>query len=256
MAVAAEKAWVSGTPKLWMRHPGGARQCPGCHHPIIERLIAEVVEEMGIEDRMVIVAGIGCGARIFPMMNFDGLVAAHGRPPDVATAIKRSLKGRPIVATYQGDGDAISIGAGPLINAAARADKITIIMVNNINYGTTGGQMAPTSLLGQVTSTTPEGRDPSTGYPMHVPELLATIKGVAYTARTSVHTPANYQRTKKYLKAALQKQMDNTGFSLLEILSACPPDWRLNPIECLNFIQEKLIPEYPLGEYKNVDSTA
>ncbi|MFQ5827515.1 MAG: thiamine pyrophosphate-dependent enzyme [Dehalococcoidia bacterium] len=237
-----------------MRHPGGARQCPGCHHPIIERLIAEVVEEMGIEGRAVIVAGIGCGARIFPMMNFDGIVTAHGRPPDVATAIKRTLKGRPIVFTYQGDGDAIAIGAGSLINAAARAEKITIIMVNNINYGTTGGQMAPTTLLGQVTSTTPEGRDESTGYPMHVPELLATIKGVAYTARSSVHTPANYQRTKRYLKTALQKQMDNVGLSFLEVLSACPPDWRLTPVECLGFIEEKMIPEYPLGEFKNVES--
>ncbi|MDO8637406.1 MAG: thiamine pyrophosphate-dependent enzyme [Dehalococcoidia bacterium] len=253
MVETQEKIWVSGSPRLWFRHKSGARQCPGCHHPITERLIAEVVDEMGLENDIVLVTGIGCTSRAAGMFKFDAVLSAHGRPPDVATAIKRTLDGEPIVLTLQGDGDCISIGAGPFFNAVARAEKITVIMANNGNYGTTGGQMAPTTLLGQVTSTTPEGRTPHFGYPMHVPEMIAPLKGVAYAARGSVHTPANYQRTKKYLKTALQKQIDKVGFSFLEILSACPPDWHLNPVDSLKWIEDRMIPEFPLGEFKNVD---
>ena len=254
MTITAEKTWVSGTPKLWVRHPAGSRQCPGCHHPIIERLIAEVVEEMGLAKDFIMVVGVGCYSRAIAVLDFDGIFTAHGRPPDVATAIKRTLRGKPIVMTLQGDGDCLAIGAEPLMNTVARAEKITILMINNLNYGTTGGQMAPTTLVGQVTSTTPQGRDPAlTGFPVHAPESLAAYRGVAYTARGSVHTAANYQRAKKMLKAALQKQVDNIGLSFLELISACPPDWRLNPVESLKFIDEKVIPEYPLGEFKNLD---
>lgn len=249
----SEKVWVSGSPRLWFRHASGARQCPGCHHPITERAIAEVVDEMGLENDIVLVTGIGCTSRAVGMFKFDGVLSAHGRPPDVASAIKRTLDGEPIVLTLQGDGDCISIGAGPFFNAVARAEKITVIMANNGNYGTTGGQMAPTTLLGQVTSTTPSGRTPDFGYPMHIPEMIAPLKGVAYAARGSVHTAANYARTKKYLKTALQKQVDKVGFSFLEILSACPPDWHKTPLEALKWIEERMIPEYPLGEFKNVD---
>jgi 2-oxoglutarate ferredoxin oxidoreductase subunit beta len=180
-------------------------------------------------------------------------MAAHGRPPDVATAIKRALRGRPIVITLQGDGDCIAIGAEALISAASRGEKITIIMVNNANYGTTGGQMAPTTLLGQITTTTPQGRDTSSGFPIHVPEFLTSFKGVAYAARGSVHTPANYQRTKKYLKSAIKKQIDKVGLGFVEILAACPPDWHLSPVDSLKFIEEKMLPEFPLGEFKNIE---
>jgi len=171
----------------------------------------------------------------------------------VATAIKRVLRDEPIVFTVQGDGDCVAIGAGSLFNAVARAERISVFMVNNANFGTTGGQLAPTTLMGQVTTTTPRGRTPAEGYPVHVPEVLVNFKGVAYAARGAVHTPANYQRTKRYLKTAFQKQIDGVGFSFVEILAACPPDWHMTPVESLRFIEEKMIPEFPLGEFKNVD---
>ena len=249
-----DRTWVSGTPRLWVRHPAGCRQCPGCHHPIIERLIADVVGDLGVEDDTVFITGVGCSTRAFAVMDFDGISTAHGRAPDVGTAIKRTLHGRPVVITIQGDGDCIAIGAGSLLAAVGRAERITVFMANNGNFGTTGGQMAPTTLTGQITTTTPTGRDDSTGFPMHVPELLATLKGCAYSARGSVHTPANYQRTKKLMKTAVQKQIDDTGFSFVEILSACPPDWRLTPVESLKWIEEHMIPEFPLGEFKNIES--
>ena len=243
---------VSGSPKSWVRRPGGGLQCAGCHHPTVERLICETVEELEIEYKTIAVAGVGCSTRFVLPVDLDGMVTAHGRAPDVATGIKHSCPDT-IVFTVQGDGDCIAIGAGPLIGAASRAERLTIIMVNNANFGTTGGQMAPTSLIGQVTETTIEGRSSSSGYPMHVPELLATIRGVAYCARGAVNTPANYQRTKKYVRTAFQKQIDDVGLSFIEILSACPPNWRMTPLQSLKWIEENMIPEFPLGEFKNVD---
>ncbi|MDY6835135.1 MAG: thiamine pyrophosphate-dependent enzyme [Chloroflexota bacterium] len=248
----SNRVLVSGTPTQWVRRPGGNIQCAGCHHPSVERLICEVVEELEIADKTIAISGVGCSTRFTVPVDLDGLVTAHGRAPDAATGIKR-VHPDAMVFTVQGDGDCIAIGAGPLIGAVSRAERITVIMVNNANFGTTGGQMAPTSLMGQVTETTPQGRSASTGYPMHVPELLATVKGVAYCARCTVHTPANYQRTKKYVKSAFQKQLDNVGFSFVEILAACPPNWRMSPIQCLKWIEETMIPEFPLGEFKNVD---
>lgn len=256
MNTETERKQVSGTPRLYVRHPAGGRYCPGCHHPLVERLIAEVVEELNIEDDAVLVTGVGCSTRAYLVLDVDGIFAAHGRPPDVATAIKRSLHGRPIVITFQGDGDCIAIGADSLLNAVGRGERITVIMVNNGNYGMTGGQMAPTTLMGQHTTTTPTGRSEVAGYPMHVPELLATLKGCVYAARGSVHTPANYQRTRKFLKTAVLKQMNNVGFSFVEILSACPSDWHLSPVESLNWIEEHMIPEFPLGEFKDVERIA
>jgi len=186
-------------------------------------------------------------------MGFDFIMTAHGRPPDVATAIKRILK-YPLVFTIQGDGDCIAIGAGSLINAAIRGEKITIIMLNNTNYGTTGGQMSPTTLLEQRTSTSPMGREPQNyGYPVHVPELLATLKGVAYTARGAFNTPANFQRTKNYLKKAFEAQKENLGLTFVEIIVACPPNWHLSPVDSLKLIEDKVIPEFPLGEFKKYD---
>ena len=181
-------------------------------------------------------------------------MAAHGRCPDAATGIKRIYHGRPIVFTIQGDGDCIAIGTESLIHSGARSEKITVIMVNNGNYGTTGGQLAPTTVTGQVTTTTPEGRDPNRdGYPIHAAELVAQIKGTVYSARGAVNTPANFQRTEKYVKTAFQKQIDNVGFSFVEILSACPAGWRKTPLESLKWIEERMIPEFPLGEFKNID---
>lgn len=246
------KERVAGTPRLWVRHPAGARHCPGCHHPQVERLVCEVLEEMGLEGRAIGIAGVGCSTRFFTVVRVDGITTAHGHPPDVATGIKR-VRPDALVFTIQGDGDCIAIGAGALINAAARAEKITIVMVNNAGYGTTGGQMGPTTLMGQITSTTPLGRDPSSGYPVHVAELIAPMKGVVYSARGSLHTPAHYQRTKRYLKAAFQKQVEGVGLSFLEVLAACPPDWHLTPVECLQWIEEEMVKEFPLGEFKSVD---
>jgi len=245
---------VTGMPSLWVQRPIVIPFCQGCQHGSIGRLICENVEEMGLDDRAILVGGVGCHAVISFMVDFDSVQTAHGRPPDVASAIKRVLPGEPIVMTVQGDGDALSIGTEPLIQAAARAEKITVIVANNGCYGTTGGQMAPTTLIGQKTTTTPEGRNAIHGFPIRAAELLAGLQGVAYSARGTVSTPANYQRTKKYIKAALQKQVDGVGFSFVEIITACPPNWHLSPLECLRWIDEKVVQQFPLGEFKNVDS--
>jgi 2-oxoglutarate ferredoxin oxidoreductase subunit beta len=249
-----KRVWVSGTPKLWRHYPIAARQCPGCHSPIMERVICEVISEMGIEGNVICVTGIGCSALANFLFDFDSLKVAHGRPVDVATGVKRALHGRPVVFTLQGDGDCIGIGGGALIAAASRAERITVIMANNAVYGQTAGQMAPTTLLGQVTTTSPLGRDPEIqGYPIHAAELVASIKGTVYSVRTAVNNPTNYQRTKKYLKVAFQKQIDNIGFTFLEILEACPTLWRMSPIESLQWLENEMMAEFPLGEFKNVD---
>ena len=250
-----KKVKVAGTPRLWFHHPQGGKQCPGCGHPLVEKICCEVVEELGIEDRVIAITGVGCSTRAFLNFDFDGIMTAHGRAPDVATGIKRALRGWPIIFTIQGDGDCVAIGIEALLNAAFRGEKITIIMVNNANFGTTGGQMAPTTLPGQKTTTTPEGRDVQTfGFPVHAPELLAGIRGVVYAARGALNNPANWSRTKQYIKKALQKQIDGLGLSFVEVLSPCPPNWRMSPIEALKFIEEKMIPEFPLGEFKDVES--
>ncbi len=249
-----ERVWVSGTPKLWRYYALAARQCPGCHSPIVERIICEVIEEMGIEGNVIAVTGIGCSALANFLWDFDSLKVAHGRPVDAATGVKRALHGRPVVFTMQGDGDCIGLGGGALIAAASRAERITVIMANNAVYGQTGGQMAPTTLTSQVTTTTPLGRAPEQqGYPIHTAELVAQIKGTVYSARTAVNTPSNYQLTKKQLKIALQKQIDDLGFTFLEILEACPTLWKMSPIESLQFLENEMMAEFPLGEFKNVD---
>ena len=248
---AVEKQQVSPLPKRMMAIPIG---CPGCQQQVVSRLIAEVFEELGIDGKTIGTMGAGCNGGIMCLFGMsDILEGAHGRPPDMASAIKR-LSPDNIVFTVQGDGDCVAIGAGPFIGAMTRSEKITIIMVNNANYGTTGGQMAPTSLTGQVTTTTPNGRDGAIeGYPVHTAELAATFKGVAYSARGAVNTPTNYQHTRKYIKAAFQKQIDRVGLGFVEVLSACPPNWHLSPVDSLKWIEEKMIPEFPLGEFKNVD---
>lgn len=238
--------------KLAREH--GMTICPGCQHTTVGRVIAEVLEEMGLGGKAIGVFGIGCiSLSLQALLNFDYVGGGHGRPPDLATAIKRLLP-EAVVFTAQGDGDCIAIGAGPLIGALTRGEKFTIFMSNNANFGATGGQWAPTTLLEQVTLTTPEGRQAEReGYPLPTAELVAQFRGVAYSARGALTTPANYQRTKRYVKTAFQKQLGNVGLSFVEILSACPTDWHLTPVESLKWIEEKLMAEFPLGEFKNVD---
>ena len=228
--------------------------CPGCQIPIAARMVAEALEELGIGDRAVMVGCVGCGGILIGGFDLDRVSPAHGRGPDVATAIKRIYPGT-VVFTIQGDGDCIAIGSSSLIGALTRGEKITVIMANNANYGTTGGQLGPTSLIGQVTTTTPYGRDPSLeGYPVHTAELVATFKGVAYSARGALHTPASYQKTKGYIKTAFQRQIDGVGFSFVEVITACPTNWHMTPVQSLDWIEEKMIPEFPLGEFRNVTS--
>lgn len=248
----SEKVKVYGIPQRKL--PLLVSICPGCGHGIIGHLIAEALPEVGVWGKAILVHGVGCAGFAMTTLGLDQVNCTHGTAPAVATAIKRVHGTEAIVFTLQGDGDCASIGAGQLINAGARAEKITVIMANNAVYGTTGGQMGPTTLVGQVTTTTPGGRDPKVfGYPLHVAELMATIKGVAYSARGAVDSPANYRRVKDYLKTAFQKQVDEVGLSFVEVLSGCPTDWHLSPVEALKWMEEKMIPEFPLGEYKNVD---
>ena len=227
--------------------------CPGCGSPLACKIIMEVLEELGVIEKGIVVVGIGCSGMGFFLSKIDMTMCAHGSAPSVALGIKQANYDDAIVFTVQGDGDCAAIGAGYLVNSAARGDRITVFMLNNTNYGTTGGQMAPTTLLGQVTTTTPGGRNPvSHGYPLHIAEMLATIKGVAYSARGAINNFANYQRTKKYVKSAFQKQIDGVGFSFVEILVACPVNWHLEPLKAMKRLEE-VIAEYPLGEFKNVE---
>ena len=227
--------------------------CPGCTHGIIHRLIAEVLEEMGVGDRSVGVAPVGCAVFAYKYFNFDMYEAAHGRAPAVATGIKRA---RPdsCVFTYQGDGDLASIGAAEIVHAAHRGEKITAVFVNNAIYGMTGGQMAPTTLVGQKATTSPYGRDENhAGKPLRVCEMLATIPGAVFVERVSVHDVKHIIQAKKAIKKAFQAQMEGKGFSIVEVLSSCPTNWGKTPIEALKWLQENMIPYYPLGNFKNIE---
>lgn len=228
--------------------------CPGCGSPLACKIILEALEEMGLIDKAVVVMGVGCAGMGFFGTKLDMTLCAHGPSPSVAMGIKQANYDDVIVFTIQGDGDCAAIGAGYLVNSAARGDKTTIFMLNNTNYGTTGGQMAPTTLIDQVTTTTPQGRNAALhGHPLHVPEMLATIKGVVYSARGSVSDFTKCQRTKKYVKTAFQKQLDGVGLSFVEILTPCPVNWRKEPVESMKWTAEKIEKEYPLGEFKNID---
>ena len=202
------------------------------------------------------VGGVTCGTINAFISDLDAIgPVAHGRAPDIASGMRRLVEKDTVIITYQGDGDAIAIGTESLIQAAARAERITVFMINNVNYGTTGGQMAPTTVIGQKTTTSPEGRGGNQeGFPINAAELIAGLGGTAYSARGSLTSPANYNKTKKYIKTALKKQIDDVGFSFVEILSACPSNWGKPPIECLKWIDEELTKQYPLGEFKDVDS--
>ncbi|MBI4288954.1 MAG: 2-oxoglutarate oxidoreductase [Chloroflexi bacterium] len=252
-----QRQLVAGRPDAWMRLEfNPIPTCPGCQEPTATRAVLDVLEEMGMEGEAILVPGVGCHSLIPFMLDLDHVMSAHGRPPDLASAIKRVLgrgaadRALPLVFTLQGDGDCIAIGAGSLVNAAARSENITVLMLNNVNYGTTGGQMSPTTPLGHATSTTPGGRTPDYGYPVRVPEMLATFQGVAYAARGAVNTPANYQKTRAYIKKAFQTQMAGRGLSMVEVLCSCPPDWHMTPLNSLKWIEAHIIPQFPLGEFK------
>ncbi len=228
--------------------------CPGCTHGIIHRLVAEVIDELGIEGRTVGVAPVGCSVFAYNYFNCDMIEAAHGRAPAVATGVKRSLPEN-VVFTYQGDGDLAAIGTAETVHAAARGENITIIFVNNAIYGMTGGQMAPTTLPGQVTQTSPYGRNPEqVGLPVKVCELLSNVDGATHLERVAVNNVKNVKAAKKAIKKAFQNQLEGKGFSLVEVLSTCPTNWGLKPDKALEWLEENMIPYYPLGVYK--DKTA
>jgi len=244
---------VAGKPSLLTPNVAGFAYCPGCQEVLAARLIAEVIEELQMEGNTIGVFGIGCSSFLILRLDIDAIIGPHGRPPDIATGIKRVYPEN-LVFSIEGDGGLISIGGESLLGVLTRSEKITVIMLNNAVYGTTGGQMAPTTLVGQVTSTSPKGREiAATGFPVHAAEMIATFKGVAYSARGALISPVTYKKTKGYIKTAFQKQLDNIGLSYVEILSACPTNWHLSPVDSLKWIEEKMIAEFPLGEFKNVD---
>lgn len=227
--------------------------CPGCTHGIVHRLVAEAIDELGVEGNTIGVAPVGCAVFAYNFFNFDMVQAPHGRAPAVATGIKR-VNPENIIFTYQGDGDLAAIGTAEIVHAAARGEKVTVIFINNAIYGMTNGQMAPTTLIGQITDTTPRGRDPEiNGYPIRVSEMLSTLDGAVYIERVSTHDVKNVHRAKRAIKKAFEMQVNKKGFSMVEVLSSCPSNWGLSPIEALRWIEEKMIPQYPLGVLKNSD---
>ncbi len=226
--------------------------CPGCTHGIIHRLVGEAIEELNMQDKAIGVAPVGCAVFAYDYFNCDMMQASHGRAPAVATGIKRVHPDH-IVFTYQGDGDLASIGAAEIVHAATRGEKITVIFVNNAIYGMTGGQMAPTTLPGQVTTTSPYGRDVDhCGYPIRVSEMLATLDGPAYIARVSTHDVKHILEAKKAIKKAFEMQAQGKGFSMVEVLSTCPTNWGMTPKEALGWLESNMIPQYPLGVKKEV----
>ncbi len=223
--------------------------CPGCTHGIVHRLVAEVIDELEIEGKTIGVAPVGCSVFAYDYFNCDMLEAAHGRAPAVATGVKR-VHPEKVVFTYQGDGDLASIGTAETVHAAARGENITIIFINNAIYGMTGGQMAPTSLPGQITQTSPYGRNTETqGFPIRISEMLSTTDGAAYIERVAVDCVKNINNAKKAIKKAFMTQIEKKGFSLVEVLSTCPTNWGLSPVEALDWLRENMMPYYPLGVY-------
>ena len=225
--------------------------CPGCTHGIIHRLVAEALDSLDIAGRTIGVASVGCSVFAYNYFNCDMVQAAHGRAPAVATGVKRADPSK-IVFTYQGDGDLASIGTAETVHSAARGENITIIFVNNAIYGMTGGQMAPTSLPGQVTQTSPYGRDVNTvGYPVRICELLATLDGTGYVERVAVNNVKNVRNAKKAIEKAFRNQVEGKGFSLIEVVSTCPTNWGKTPQDALKWVETDMIPYYPLGVYKD-----
>ncbi len=225
--------------------------CPGCTHGIIHKLVAESLEELDMGGKTVGVAPVGCSVMAYDYFACDMVEAPHGRAPAIATGLKRALPDG-VIFTYQGDGDLAAIGTAETVHAATRGENITIIFVNNAIYGMTGGQMAPTTLPGQVTQTTPYGRDVTTaGFPVRVCEMLATLSGVAYAERVSVDTVPNIRKAKAAIKKAFETQIAKKGFSIVEVLSTCPTNWGLTPEEALEWLRNNMMPYYPLGVYQD-----
>ncbi len=225
--------------------------CPGCPHGIVHRLVAETIDELGIEDRTIGISPVGCSVTAYDFFACDMVEAAHGRAPAVATGIKRARPDN-IVFTYQGDGDLAAIGMAETVHAATRGENITVIFINNAIYGMTGGQMAPTTLPGQITQTTPYGRDvKAAGYPIRVCELLSTLDGVALAQRVTVDSVKHVREAKKAIKRAFENQVNGRGYSIIEVVSACPTNWGLTPSEALCWLRDNMLPYYPLGVYKD-----
>ena len=241
---------VAKKPTLMNDNP--MHYCPGCSHGVVHKLIAEVIEEMGLEDKAVGISPVGCAVFIYNYIDIDWQEAAHGRAPALATAIKRLWPDR-LVFTYQGDGDLACIGTAETIHALNRGENITIVFINNAIYGMTGGQMAPTTLLGMKTATTPYGRDPRlNGYPYKIAEMMAHLDGATFITRQSVHTPANVRKCKKAIRKAFENSMAGKGFSLVEVVSTCNSGWKLSPVASNEWLEQNMLPFYPLGDIKDV----
>jgi len=224
--------------------------CPGCTHGVAHRLVAEVIDELDIREQTILVASVGCSVFSYQYLEVDACEAAHGRAAAMATGIKR-VNPDNFVFTYQGDGDLASIGLAETVHAAARGEKISIIFLNNAIYGMTGGQMAPTSLVGQITSSSPFGRDSkAAGYPLRMAEMLAGLEGTAYSVRRSLHDARHILQAKKAIKIAFEAQLMGLGFSIVELLSTCPTNWHMTPVEACDWVRDAMIPYYPLGDYK------
>ncbi len=226
------------------------RYCPGCSHGVLHRIVAETIERLGIRDRIIGIAPVGCAVFAYDYLDIDMVEVPHGRPPAVATGMKRA---RPdsIVFSYQGDGDLAAIGTAEIVHAAARGENITVIFVNNGNYGMTGGQMAPTTLLGQRTTTTPLGRKVETeGHPLRVCEMLSALDGPSYIERVSLDSPKNVLSAKKAVMKAFKNQIQGLGFSLVEVLSMCPTDWGMTPLKAVEWVRGSMMKYYPLGVFK------
>ncbi|HJA98690.1 MAG TPA: 2-oxoglutarate oxidoreductase [Candidatus Alistipes avicola] len=226
--------------------------CPGCSHGTIHKLVAEVIEEMGMASKTIAVSPVGCSVFAYNYIDVDWIQAAHGRALAVATAAKRLNPGK-LVITYQGDGDMSAIGTAETIHAAARGENVAVIYVNNAIYGMTGGQMAPTTLLGMKTATTPYGRDPHlNGYPYKIAEMMAHLDGVSFITRQSVHTPANVRKCKSAIRKAFENSMAGNGFSMVEVVATCNSGWKLSPVAANKWLAENMLPFYPLGDIKDL----
>ncbi len=228
--------------------------CPGCTHGIIHRLIAEAIDELGLKEKTIMVAPVGCSVLLYYYFDLDAVEAAHGRAPAMATGLKRTQPNK-IVITYQGDGDLAAIGTAEIIHAANRGENITVFFVNNAIYGMTSGQMAPTTLPGMVTTSSPTGRDVETmGYPMRMAEIIGGLPGAVYVVRRSVHDARTIRQAKKAVVTALKTQMAGLGLSMVEFLSSCPTNWHMSAPDALTWIRDNMVPYYPLGDYKVVDA--
>ncbi len=242
---------VSGKPKLITENT--MHYCPGCSHGVVHKLLAEVIDELDIQDKTIAVAPVGCSVFAYNYIDIDWQEASHGRAPAVATGISRVNPDK-VVVTYQGDGDLASIGTAEIMHACNRGENIVVIFINNGIYGMTGGQMAPTTLVGQVTATTPYGRNiERNGYPLKITELIGQLPGTSYVTRQAVHTPASTRKCKRAIKKAFQNVQEKKGTSFVEVVSTCNSGWRMTPVDANNWMEENMFPFYPLGDIKDTE---